>query len=126
MDFKEVAKKWQNKWEAAKLFYADVDDKKKYYITTPYPYMSGLLHLGHLFTYNAPEILSRYKRMQGYNVLFKYAFHCTGSPIVTAAKRVLDKEPTQLQTLKKMGITDFKPFEKPEHWVEHFSEPVCS
>ncbi len=124
LDFNVIARKWQERWEKAKVFNVEVDDykKKKYYLTTPYPYMSGLLHLGHLFTYNAPETIARFKRMQGYNVLFKFAFHCTGTPIVAAAQKVKEKEPQQLENLRKMGIADseIKKFSKPEYWVEYF------
>ena len=93
INFKDIEKKWQAAWEKNKVFQVEVDDyqKKKFYLTTPYPYMSGLLHLGHLFTYMAPETLARFKRMQGHNVLFKYGFHCTGTPIVAEAKKVAEK-----------------------------------
>src|SRR3989344_8889932 len=106
VDFNEIEKKWQKRWEKEKIFQSEVDKRKKYFITTPYPYMNGLLHLGHLFTYIPPEIMTRFKRMQGYNVLFKFAFHCTGTPIVAAAQRVKEGEPTQIATLQKIGIAD--------------------
>ena len=88
------------------LFRVEAEDKskKKFYVAIVYPYMSGLLHLGHLFTYTFSEIVIRYKRMQGFNVLAKYGYHCTGTPIVAAAQRVKEKEPKQIETLKKMGI----------------------
>ena len=124
LDWQSIHTKWQKKWQEEKIFQVEVTDfsKKKYYITTPYPYMSGLLHLGHLFTYLAPESIARYKRMQGYNVLFKFAFHCTGTPIVAAAQRVKEGEPTQIATLIKMGIaqTEIPKFSKPEYWCEYF------
>ena len=84
--------------------------------------MSGLLHLGHLFTYIAPEVVSRFKRMKGFDVLFKFGFHCTGSPIVTAAKKVEEGDENQIQSLEQMEIPDkeIPKFAKPEHWVKHF------
>jgi len=77
LNLHKIQNKWQKKWKDNSIFNVEVKDysKKKYYITTPYPYMSGLLHLGHVFTYIFPEILSRYKRMQGFNVMFKFGFH---------------------------------------------------
>ncbi|MBI2523297.1 leucine--tRNA ligase [Candidatus Woesearchaeota archaeon] len=122
VDFNEIAKKWQKKWDEAKLFQAEADNGKKFYVAIVYPYMSGLLHLGHLFTYTFSEIVLRYKRMQGFNVLAKYGFHCTGTPIVAAAQRVKEKEATQIDTLKKMGISDkeMSKFGNPEYWCDYF------
>ncbi len=122
-DFRKVEEKWQKKWKDEGVFSVEADyGKKKYYITTPYPYMSGLLHLGHLFTYIAPEVISRFKRMRGFDVLFKFGFHCTGSPIVTAAKKVEEGDEKQISALKQMEIPDseIQKFAKPEYWVEHF------
>ena len=128
LDFKAIQNKWQATWKENKTFQDELTkedlSKPKYYLTTPYPYMSGLLHLGHLFTYMAPEMVSRYKRMTGHNVLFKYAFHCTGTPIVAAAGRVKEGEPTQIATLKKMGIKEdqIPKFADPYYWCEYFPE----
>ncbi len=122
LDFNEIAKKWQQKWEKEKIFHAEADDRKKYYVAIVYPYMSGLLHLGHLFTYNNSEIMLRYKRMNGFNVLAKFGFHCTGTPIVAAAQRAKEKEPTQIETLRKMGIEEkeMPKFSDPEYWCDYF------
>jgi len=51
-------------------------------------------------------VMARFKRMQGYNVLFKFAFHCTGTPIMAAAKRIEEKEAKQISILKQMGIQE--------------------
>lgn len=122
LDFNKIARKWQLEWEKAKIFHAEADKRKKYYVAFVYPYMSGLLHLGHLFTYTFSEIVLRYKRMQGFNVLAKYGYHCTGTPIVAAAQRVKEKEPKQIETLKRMGIPDkeIPKFADPEYWCEYF------
>jgi leucyl-tRNA synthetase len=120
VDLNKIAKKWQRRWEEDKVFQVEADKRPKYYIAFVYPYMSGLLHLGHLFTYTFPEVLLRYKRMRGFNVLGKFGFHCTGTPIVSAAQRVKEKEPLQLETLRKMGIEDFRKFEEPEYWCDYF------
>ncbi len=124
LDFNKIAGKWQKEWEKEKLFHVEAHDKskKKFYAAIVYPYMSGLLHLGHLFTYTFSEAVLRYKRMQGFNVLAKYGYHCTGTPIVAAAQRVKEKEPKQIETLKKMGIPDkeIPKFADPEYWCEYF------
>lgn len=124
MDFTRTERKWQKRWEEAGIFDSEVGDgkKKKYYIAIVYPYMSGLLHLGHLFTYTSPEIMSRYKRMNDFNVHVKFGFHCTGSPIVTAAQRVKEKEKSQIAALKMMGIStkEISKFGDPKYWVDYF------
>ena len=121
-DFKEIEKKWQDKWEKEKVFQIEADKRKKYFVAIVYPYMNGLLHLGHLFTYTPSEIMARFKRMQGFNVLVKFAFHCTGTPIVAAAKRIEEKEAKQIQILKQMGIQEkeIPKFVDPLYWINYF------
>jgi leucyl-tRNA synthetase len=130
MDFTKTERKWQKRWEEAGIFNSEVGNgkKKKYYIAIVYPYMSGLLHLGHLFTYTSPEIMSRYKRMNGFNVHVKFGFHCTGSPIVTAAQRVKEKEKSQMVALKLMGVSgkDIKKFGDPKYWVDYFPKETVT
>ncbi|MDA1196428.1 MAG: leucine--tRNA ligase [Nanoarchaeota archaeon] len=124
LDFNAIADKWQKKWEKEKAFAVEVNSKPKFYEAIVYPYMNGLLHLGHLFTYTTSEVMLRYKRMRGFNVLAKFGFHCTGTPIVAAAKRVAEGEPTQIETLKKMGIlaSEIPKFKDPEYWCSYFPE----
>src|SRR3989344_4891018 len=126
VNFNEIAKKWQKKWDEAKLFQAEADNRKKFYVAIVYPYMSGLLHLGHLFTYTFSEMVLRYKRMNGFNVLAKFGYHCTGTPIVAAAQRVKEGEPKQIETLKKMGISEneIQKFGDPEYWCEYFPKEM--
>lgn len=123
MNFKDIEKKWQKKWAEAKIFEADkIDGKKKYALNTPYPYMNGFLHLGHLYTYMIPEIVARYKRMCGFNVCFPFSFHCTGSPIVSAAKRIAEDEEKQIEILRKMNVPEeeIPKFSEPEYWTQFF------
>ncbi|VVB81442.1 Leucine--tRNA ligase [uncultured archaeon] len=124
LDFHKLARKWQRRWKIQKVFESDANDKPKFMLTTPYPYANGLLHIGHTYTYMRVEAFARYKRMKGYNVLFPFAFHATGSPIDTAAKRVAENEEKQIQTLKLMGFTDeqIPAFKEPVHWIKTFSK----
>ncbi len=125
LDFHKIARKWQRKWKTQKVFEADANtNKPKFLLTTPYPYVNGLLHIGHTYTYMRVEAFARYKRMRGYNVLFPFAFHATGSPIDTAAKRVAENEEKQIQTLKLMGFKDeeIPAFKEPIHWIKTFSK----
>jgi len=123
IDFKAVEKKWQKNWQEARLFEAEVDQTKpKFFVTFPYPYMNGYSHIGHFYSAMRVEILARYKRMRGFNVLFPQAWHCTGSPILAAAQRIKEQEPKQLQIMKDMGFTEeeTKKFSEPTHWIEFF------
>jgi len=69
------------------------------------------------------DIVARYKRMKGYNVLFPQGWHATGGPIVSSALRVRERDPKILNILKMMGIReeDIPKFENPVHWVKFFS-----
>ena len=82
-NFKEVEKKWKEYWEKNETFKTDTSDfsKPKYYALDMFPYPSGLgLHAGHVEGYTATDIVSRMKRMQGYNVLHPIGFDSFGLP----------------------------------------------
>ena len=82
-NFSKIEKKWQNYWEENKTFYTDVWDfsKPKYYALDMFPYPSGQgLHVGHPEGYTATDIVSRMKRMQGYNVLHPMGWDAFGLP----------------------------------------------
>ncbi len=82
-DFKNIEKKWQQKWAENKTFQAVTGDKdrEKYYILVEFPYPSGSgLHVGHVRSYSAHDAMARKKRMQGYNVLFPMGWDAFGAP----------------------------------------------
>lgn len=70
-DFKEVEAKWQKKWADGNIFKTEnsVHGKENYYVLEMLPYPSGKLHVGHARNYTIGDVISRYKRMKGYNVL---------------------------------------------------------
>ena len=125
MSVPEREAKWQQRWDAARLFEAEPDPgHEKYFVTFPYPYVNGYPHLGHGFTLLRAEMMARYQRMRGRNVLWPFAFHCTGTPIAAAAQRVAEREPGQLRALEQMGITGAlaESLAEPQAWFEHFPE----
>src|SRR5574344_740821 len=81
-NFREIEKKWQRKWIENKTYQVVEDkNKKKYYVLNMFPYPSGAgLHVGHPLGYIASDIYSRYKRLQGFNVLHPMGFDSYGLP----------------------------------------------
>jgi leucyl-tRNA synthetase len=121
---KRVEEKWQARWREARLFEADPDPSRpKFFITFPYPYVNALPHLGSAFTVLRVDVMARYKRMRGYNVLFPQGWHATGGPIVAAALRLREGDEKVRRMLLDMGIPeeDIPKFHDPAHWVRHFT-----
>ncbi|MDO4406832.1 MAG: leucine--tRNA ligase [Eubacteriales bacterium] len=114
-DFKSVEKKWQDKWEDAGVFHAvDFSEKPKFYGLVEFPYPSGAgMHVGHIKAYSGLEVVSRKRRMQGYNVLFPIGFDAYGLPTENYAiktgmhpRQVTDQNIAKFSDqLKKVGYS---------------------
>ena len=87
-----LEEKAQAKWDKLNAFEVDAPEGKwdggKFFATFPYPYMNGMLHLGHGFSLTKAEFACAYQRLQGKKVLFPFSFYCTGMPIQAAANRI--------------------------------------
>jgi valyl-tRNA synthetase len=79
-NFAEIERKWQQKWEEMGIYHYNWNDKKRvpYSIDTPPPYPSGELHMGNVLNWTYFDMVARYKRMQGFNVLFPQGWDCHG------------------------------------------------
>lgn len=120
----QIEKKWQEKWQKAQLFQSDPDEREKLFLTVAYPYPSGAMHIGHGRTYTVPDVYARFKRMQGYNVLFPMAWHVTGAPVIGIAKRIERQDPWTLDIYKnvhKVPEEELNKFTDPEYIVKYFS-----
>ena len=86
-DFRQIEPKWQKRWEEEGTFKAvDFSEKPKYYNLVEFPYPSGSgMHVGHIKAYSGLEVVSRKRRMQGYNVLFPIGFDAYGLPTENSA-----------------------------------------
>jgi len=85
----DIASKWQKEWSSAHIFEPRVEpEKPKFFITAAFPYPNSPPHIGHARTYTIADAYARFKRMQGFNVLFPMGFHYTGTPILTMAEAV--------------------------------------
>ncbi|WP_405296505.1 leucine--tRNA ligase [Methanobrevibacter sp.] len=119
-----IEKKWQKKWADAKLFESNPDEREKLFLTVAFPYPSGAMHIGHGRTYTVPDVYARFKRMEGYNVLFPMAWHVTGAPVIGIADRIKRKDPWTLDLYERVhGVPKetLPKLEDPEYIVKYFS-----
>ncbi len=105
-DYITIEQKWQNKWFKENINKASKEKQKKFFIHFAYPGVSGYLHVGHMRGFTYCDVLARYKRMTGYDVLFPAGFHASGIPSVGFAKKVERQDQDTLRLLRQNGCSE--------------------
>jgi len=122
-DYVAVEQKWQKKWFDANINVAQKLKQKKFFLHFAYPGVSGFLHVGHMRGFTYCDVIARYKRMTGYDVLFPAGFHASGIPSVGFAKKVERYDEDTIRMLKQNGCSDacIKKLTDPIEVVNYFS-----
>jgi len=120
----KIEEKWQKKWLDEKIYLANKQNNKKFFIHFAYPGVSGYLHVGHMRGFTYCDIIARYKRMQKYDVIFPAGFHASGIPSIGFAKKVERKDAQTIKSLKEYGLNQ-KSIQKltdPNEVVNYFAK----
>lgn len=124
-----IEQRWRQRWEEEGRYEADPNDGEATFITVPYPYPSGGMHIGHARTYTVPDVYARYRRQRGDNVLFPIAWHVTGTPIIGAVERLKKGDEAQINSLQDaFGVPeeDLADLETPMGYARYFIEEAES
>ena len=122
---RKIEKKWQQIWKKKGIYEAEPDpNKRKFFITVPYPYTSGPLHIGHGRTYVTGDIIARFKRLLGFNVLFPMAFHVTGMPILSISDRIKRGDKKILERYRSYIGYYVQDPDKIRKILESFKDPI--
>src|SRR5665647_1651922 len=103
----EIEKKWQKEWQDKGLYTVQdtVAGKENFYTLVEFSYPSGNLHTGHWYAFAVPDIFARYKRMQGFNVLYPMGFDAFGLPAENAAIKLgADPKVWTYEQMAKMRV----------------------
>lgn len=126
-DMHAIEKEIREFWEKEKIFSFDFKSKKKIFsIDTPPPTVSGELHIGHAMSYTHHDIIARYKRMQGFNVLYPFGFDDNGLPTERFVEKKIGKKAQQLDRKEFQTICLQESEEVEKKWLETWKKIALS
>ena len=105
----------QEQWTHA--FESNPSNLEKFYLTVAYPYPSGAMHVGHGRTYIVPDVVARFWRMRGKQVLYPMAFHVTGAPVIGISKRIAKNDPKTVRLYRDL-------YKVPQNVLDEFTDPL--
>ena len=98
-------------------FESNPSNLEKFYLTVAYPYPSGAMHVGHGRTYIVPDVIARFWRMKGRQVLYPMAFHVTGAPVIGISKRIANKDEKTIRLYRDL-------YKVPQNVLDEFVNPL--
>ncbi len=124
-EIKQIEEKWQKHWKENKTFQPKIDNsKEKFFATIAYPYANSVMHIGHGRTSTTADIIARYNRVLGKNVLYPMGFHITGTPVLAVADGIKKGDEKQIK-LTRDAISDYLKNKKDQdELLETFKEPM--
>jgi len=123
--FLEREEKLVKEFQENKLFQVDRSDRPKVFITFPYPYMNGSLHLGHAYSSCRLDVYARYMRLKGFNVLYPWAWHWTGEAVYGTVHRIRENDLSVINRLIELDGVDPNEIENlkdPVYLVKYFTD----
>jgi leucyl-tRNA synthetase len=114
-DLQKFEEEAQEQWNHA--FESNPSDLEKFYLTVAYPYPSGAMHVGHGRTYIVPDVIARFHRMLGKQVLYPMAFHVTGAPVIGISKRIAKNDPKTIHLYRDL-------YKVPQNVLDEFTDPL--
>ncbi|MEM4259094.1 MAG: leucine--tRNA ligase [Candidatus Thermoplasmatota archaeon] len=122
-NYTTIEKKWQEYWYTNHINTTSITNQKKFFIHFAYPGVSGYLHVGHMRGFTYCDIIARYKKMTGHDILFPAGFHASGIPSIAFAKKVERNDPDTIAILKKNNLAppQIEKLKDPHEVVKYFS-----
>ncbi|MBU0460993.1 MAG: leucine--tRNA ligase [Nanoarchaeota archaeon] len=122
--FNDMQQKWQKKWDEAKVFEASPKEGvPKFFMTIPYPYISGSLHIGHARVVTEADVFVRFQRMTGKNVLYPIAFHISGTPVLGISLAIKNGDKKKIELYKGYVIRYVSDEKEADKIVKSFADP---
>ncbi len=119
-----IEDKWQKKWKDNDVFKPNIDSsKEKYVATVAYPYANSVLHIGHGRTFTMADIVARYHRVLGKNVLYPMGFHISGTPVLAVADNIARGDEKQIKQTREAIAEYVKDEKEQDELLERFKDP---